>query len=71
MHPSNPDHNVININGLIIADKLRFTIASQLSVQERTLFHQAFQHHLEQIITHCVEQVQEIKLSIRPVILIR
>ena len=66
MHPSNPDHNVININGLIIADKLRFTIASQLSVQERTLFHQAFQHYLEQIITHCVEQVQDNQITYTP-----
>ena len=66
MHPSNPDYNVININGLIIADKLRFTIFSQLSAQERTLFCQAFQHHLEKLITHCLEQVQNQRIIYTP-----
>ncbi|MBX9597695.1 MAG: amino acid adenylation domain-containing protein [Burkholderiales bacterium] len=53
MDQANRDHNLININGMVIAGELRFSIVSYLDEASTNQLSQSFKSRLEQIIVHC------------------
>jgi non-ribosomal peptide synthase protein (TIGR01720 family) len=58
MHRTNYDHNIININGIVIEGSLRFNIATKFDVKTGQIFANVFKESLEEIITHTSDQTR-------------
>ena len=52
MDSANQDYNIININGLVIGDRLEFSIVSRLNEGITTKLAERFKERLEEIIKH-------------------
>ena len=57
MHPSNSDHNLININGMVAGGNLMFSIVTRLEAHATKHFCENFKEKLTEIITHCEEKL--------------
>ncbi|MDD9337855.1 MAG: amino acid adenylation domain-containing protein [Rickettsiaceae bacterium] len=58
MHPANQDNNIVNINGLVVDGKLKFSIASKLGANITNKLADLFQQKLEDIISYTVKQTR-------------
>ncbi|MBC8756558.1 amino acid adenylation domain-containing protein [Kordia sp. YSTF-M3] len=57
IHIDNIEPDIINITGMVTDGQLNFSIISQLGETETTSFSSNFQKHLEDVIAHCLEKI--------------
>ncbi|MEP7141396.1 MAG: amino acid adenylation domain-containing protein [Ferruginibacter sp.] len=58
MHSANTDHNLVNINGMVINRKLGFSIVTKLGEQTTNQLSESFKTQLTKIIKHCKEKLE-------------
>jgi len=66
MHPKNEDHNLVNINGMVIGGKMMFSIETKLGEQTTNQICDSFKTHLKKIITHCKKSLDGEESSYTP-----
>uniref|UniRef100_UPI00123DC5ED non-ribosomal peptide synthetase n=1 Tax=Francisella sp. SYW-9 TaxID=2610888 RepID=UPI00123DC5ED len=59
VHSDNHDHNVININGIVIEGELRFNVVTQLGKDTTDKLSQSFQANLIRVQEHTQQLVEE------------
>jgi non-ribosomal peptide synthase protein (TIGR01720 family) len=59
MHPNNQDHNIININGMVIEGELRFSVVTQLGQETTNKLSQSFQANLIKVQEHTQQLLEE------------
>ena len=57
LHPSNADHHVVNINGLVSNGRLWFSIITKLGEAVTAELSECFKRHLRDVIVHCGERL--------------
>ncbi|WP_268225865.1 condensation domain-containing protein, partial [Sinomicrobium oceani] len=66
VHPSNSDHNLININGMVIGGELQFHIVAKMDRETTKELGDSLQAHLTTIIEHCTEKLEKEGSSYTP-----
>ncbi|GAA3623460.1 amino acid adenylation domain-containing protein [Flavivirga jejuensis] len=57
IHINNIESDIINITGMVTDGQLNFSIISQLGENETMEFSRNFQRHLEDIVAHCLNKI--------------
>jgi len=66
MHPSNTDHNLIDINGMVSNGKLGFSITTLFGEETTLQLCYSLKSHLKTIINHCAETLEKDGSSYTP-----
>jgi amino acid adenylation domain-containing protein/non-ribosomal peptide synthase protein (TIGR01720 family) len=63
---SNAETDIINITGIVTDGQLSFSILSKLSEKEASDFSNNLQKHLEEVIIHCIDQIDRNEIKHTP-----